>query len=204
MKFRFLHSSALRALAVLAASVGAVAANASVIFIFDTQITGAGNPQIPAARLTITQSGADTVSLFLENLATSGSQFVSQLALNVDPYPASGRGGSFSSPVTGIAWQQDKVNSGRKFDVEIDFLTSAAGRLGPGQTTTFTLTGSGLLESHFLSTSPDHPDTYGLIHINSTPNGESAKLIPTVVPEPATLSVLAIGALALARRRRKA
>jgi hypothetical protein len=194
-----------RAIFGMSALLLAFSAQAAVIFQFGPQIDGPGNPLQPAARLTITQSGADTVSLFLENLATSGDQFVKQLALNVSPYPISGRGGSFSSPVTGISWQQDKLNTGRMFDVEIEFTSSGGLRLGPGMSTTFTLTGTGLLESHFLTTSPGHPDTYALVHINSTPNGDSAKLIAEVVPEPATLGAAAIGVLGLlARRKRRA
>jgi len=199
MKYRLLSIASLAVLAVVS--------QASVVFDFRLQYEGNGNPVIPAGKLTITDTDLNTVQLTLLNTADSSDQFIRSLFLNLTAMPANASS-SFLSPVKSVTWNEDKINTGLAFDLQIDLARSKKDRLAAGESTTFTLSGFGLDETDFLANCPNNDDVMAMIHVASTPNGDSAKLIngiehSSVVPEPATIAVLASAFSALAIRRRR-
>jgi len=200
--------SPLKILALTLISIVPLASQAFT-FDYDTIVTGAPDGSAPWAKLTVVDNGSDTVDLTLSNLMPLvGTAFISELDLNMSPYPSgltfatvSGDTGS----INGHTFSSNGVNgvSGNKFDMKVDFRTSG-NRLNPGESVTFRVTGSGLTAAAFNSfTSGGNGQMKSMIHIQSLADGSSAKVQATeAVPEPATLSLLAAGALALVRRRK--
>lgn len=200
------HIMNLKGLASLGLLTGLAAASQALTFDFGFVVTGSGNatPQ-PALRATITQNGLNSVNISIKNLAISGNQTVKTLYLNMDPFQLA-TVSNVGPSIDGISLASNGFNdAGYSFDVKVEFNTSGGGRLAPQATTSFDLAGTGLLESHFNALTPstngNPPQLLAMAHIISTPNGESVKL--GAVPEPATMAGLAVGALALVRRRRK-
>lgn len=194
---------------------GAVSAqSAVVVFNFDTLITGDMPVGNNIATLTITDMGLDTVQFDLSHNATSQSpQFIGELWFNLSPYTTMTQSGQtpinkFSGFSQGLDTEQ---NAGLNFDGNQSFVTSNSGgganRLKPGESVQFTISGAGIDALDFLSTAvpqgQNRSDVLAMIHVQGIPGADSGKMA-AVVPEPATLGAVAIGLLALARKRRKA
>ncbi len=200
-----------RFLYVALAGIGAVScfssASASIVFEFGSIVTGApaGGPLY--ARLTISNAGADTVSLVLENTASmpeADGQAIHRMHLNIDPFIGNFSVTSLDPHFVDFNLSQDGQNdAGSKFDVQINFdIAPPADRFLPGDTVSMTATGTGLTESNFLPMSAGTP-RQAMVHLISIPpDGDSAK-VTTPVPEPASIAALGLGALALLRKRRK-
>lgn len=182
-------------------------ASAAIVFEFGTIVTGApaGGPLY--ARLTITNAGTDTVSLFFENTAAlpaADGQAVHRLHLNVDPFIAGLTVTSADPHFEDFNYTQDGQNdAGSMFDLQINLdIAPPADRFLPGDTMTMTATATGLTENNFLALSSGVP-RQAMVHLISIPpDGNSAK-VTTPVPEPATMSALGLGVVALLRRRKK-
>lgn len=200
-------------------SIVAAASAAPLVFTFSAsdlaEVGGnvpTGNDDGLVARLTIQDSDVDgRVLFFFENLSpTSTNQFISRLDLNVDPFPTTGQGGGTSTgsdvALSDFEWDLNGINGieGERFDVMLDFPNGGAARLSPGRTSDFFLTGSGLRASHFNALSTVNNKS-AMIHLQSLPNGGSTKLYAqvTVIPGPAALVPFALGAVGVARRRRR-
>lgn len=188
-----------------------VPAQAAVTFYFNDPIAASpmpgGSPSF--AQLDIVDSGADTVMMTLtHNASSAAGQFISELNLNMSPF-AGDASASYSSPkISGISFNEDGVNdAGSNFDMSVKFVTSnansGANRLKPGESASWTVTGTGVDETDFMALSGGTA-RYGLIHMqNIYPTGGSTKLSADPVPEPASLTALALGAAALLRKRSK-
>lgn len=200
-----------RYLTVLSFAVAAASSQALVVFDFNTVITGATpGGSAPWATLKIADVAADTVELTLTHNASSASgQFITNLLVNMNPVPGSVTA-SNQTPLGkfdgAFSYGTDSINdAGIKFDGEQGFETSNSGggvnRLKPGESASFRLTGAGLNETDFLSTSPN-TNVYAMIHLQGIDGGLSSKI--AAVPEPASMVALASGLGIVARRRKRA
>lgn len=202
-------------------AVPLVAAQADAAeIVFDNWIIVTGDDPSPdvnsIAKITITDSGADTVTIRLDHLATSADgQFITKGFLNIDPMPGSLTlsnivNSQFFDYNTNIeeafTFDLDGENTaGIYFDLSFDFDTSNNDdRLYPGNYVEFNLTGSGLDALDFLAFGQPNGENpgniYALLHVQGLADGGSVKI--GAVPEPASMAALAIGAAALLRRRR--
>ncbi|KXK21928.1 MAG: PEP-CTERM sorting domain-containing protein [Fimbriimonadaceae bacterium] len=192
------------------ASFSALGSALTIDFYSTNVLTGPGIAAgVPVLSVTITDSAPDEVSVTVFNNAPSGTtQTVKTLWLNVDPYPASLRGGSGDSHVDSINWgataDTQGAPMGLTFDVKIEFKTGGPTRIPAQDSSVFTLTGSGLDESDFFTGTPQDADILGVAHVISTVgNEESVHLY--AVPEPASIAgmLLGFGAIAARRARKK-
>jgi hypothetical protein len=187
-------------------------ANATVTFNFD-QVYSGDTPggTSPWATLSISNDGAGQVKFTLShNAGSTAGQFLTELDLSMTGIP-----GDFASvtpldsKISGIDFGDNfTTDAGQQFDYRVSFQTTGSGggvhRLKPGESVSWDMTGTGLTEDVFNTLSDPHGATspvFALLHLQGIPGGGSAKLAP--VPEPATLSILGIGALGLIRRRRQ-
>lgn len=186
-------------------SVLAASSQAIIVFNFGTMVTGVtpgGAP--PWATLTIQDAGANTVNLTLTHNATSASgQFITELWMNMQPFPSNPQMVENSATITGVTFDENNINNASLiFDLSVTFETSntSGDRLEPGESVSWQFTGTGLNENAFNSFAKGG-DVLAMIHMQGLANGESGKV--GVVPEPASLAVIAMGAAALLRRRKK-
>lgn len=189
-------------------------ASASMLtFNFDTILTGDTPGGSNIATLTIADNGANSVLVTLTHNSTSAAgQFISDLWFNLAPFVTVAQSGQtpankFSGSITqGLNTEQ---NAGYNFDLRQGFEVANAGggvnRLKPGESISFTLTGASLnanaFDSTAIPTGGQRTDVRAMIHLQGLANGGSVKL-GSVVPEPASMTALGLGALAVLRRRR--
>ncbi|RYG24860.1 PEP-CTERM sorting domain-containing protein, partial [bacterium] len=96
----------------------------------------------------------------------------------------------------------DAVNDASiAYNLTVGFKNSGPNNLGAGESVEFTLTGTDLDVTDFLSGTGD---VQAMIHVLSLPEGGSVKLGGEAVPEPASMAALGLGAVAMLRRRKKA
>ncbi len=180
----------------------ALAAHATLTWNFTSIYTG-GNPGVAAPWFTLTiANGANSgdVNFTLTNdLPTSGigaSEFPSVLDLysSIDPKNISLLAGS--SVVSGIG---KATGPDHDMNLEVSF-PNGKDHLIPPTGASWTLHGTGLNEGSFVGKDPS-----AVLHIQGLPdaNGGSTWAKPGAVPEPASLAALAIGAVALLRKRKK-
>jgi hypothetical protein len=193
--------------AAVAMPILATSAKADVV-IFDTwtYITGDNGiqPDENIATVTITDTDTDEVTIRLDHLNISqAGQFISSLWMNVSGVTdLSLINTTGDGELDNFTFDLDGVNNASiKFDMLFDLDTSQDGRLGPGEFIEFTLSGTGLNATDFLTFGEGDPEIYAMIHVQGLDNEGSVKL--GAVPEPASMAALAIGAAALIRRRRK-
>jgi len=212
------------AVGVFAVLVGAAEARATVItfqnsFEFSRGTAPAGSP--PWVTTTFDDGGTTgsvTMTLTATNLA--GSEFVGAYFLNLDPlldpnqltFSGPSKVGSFTDPMISLGANSFKADGGGYFDIKLDFATSggAASRFTSGDSVLYTITGPSLTADSFNFLSQQHggQGTYfDAAHIQAIgPNslsGWDTTLPPVLVPEPACVSLLALGGLAGILRRRR-
>ena len=175
---------------------------------FDTMVTGfTPGGTSPWATLTIQDAGTDTVNFtLLHNSSSSSGQFIRTLWLNMDPFPANPQMVENSPSITGATFDENDItDAGVVFDVQVDFEAANGGgeRLEPGESVTWQFTGTGVNENAFNQFSGGNTQVLAMAHIQGIEGGLSGKVGAGIVPEPATIGALAVGALALIRRRKK-
>lgn len=194
--------SRLLAFAALGATVAA--AQATIIWNFSSVYTGA-DPGVSAPWFTLTianGANAGDVNFTLANdLPTSGAgstEFPSQLDLfsSINPKNISLNAGS-----QGVSGISDKATGpDHNLNLEVNF-PLGTGALHPPEGASWTLHSNGLTENSFEGQNPA-----ALLHIQGIPGGAegttSTWAQPAAVPEPASIAALAIGALAMLRKRR--
>jgi hypothetical protein len=156
--------------------------------------------------LKIENSAVDEVTFTLSNTSnpvSGAGQFISTLLLNIDPYmnvSTSSSSASFSSASSSL---NGHTRVGKTFDYKVEFETANNGnRVTPGVTVVFKATASGLTENHFNALSTGSDPVPAMIHMQGIPpTGDSSWAAP--VPEPASMTALGLGLIALLRRRKK-
>ena len=181
----------------------AIAAHATLVYDFSFVLAGTDPTATPPwARLTIANDGANTVKLTLDNLLPQGFGFFDKLYLNVNP-PTTVSVVGTPPTVSGLAF--NKTVASEFFDLEI--LLDKNHAIGPGQSGFFDLTGLGLTENSFKDVADVHgqgkpKDVAAVFHIEQKKSADIyAHGAP--VPEPASMAALAIGAIAMLKRRKK-
>jgi hypothetical protein len=189
-------------------------AQASIFtFDFDIIIVGPAPGGSNIATLTIADTGVNSVLITLDHHTTSAAgQFITDLHFNLNPYTPVIQSGQapankFDGPL--LQGSNTEHSAGLNFDFRQGFVATngngGADRLRPGESVSFSLTGSGISASSFVSSAfpngENRTDVIAMIHVQGLQNGESVKL-GAVVPEPVTLAGLAIGLGALLRKRR--
>jgi hypothetical protein len=194
------------------AQAAVITYDASIEFSGATPPAGAG----PWLRTTISDAGADTVTIEFNNIGLVGTEFVANWFLNLNPalnpvslnFQSPVQVGSFALPTINRGVNAFQADGDGLFDVRLDFSNAGPQRFGVGEKLTYTVTGiSGLNATDFAFVSVNGPvGANGFpmaAHVLSIgPNGEGSGWVS--VPEPAALSVLALATPALLRRRRGA
>ncbi|MFQ3587874.1 MAG: hypothetical protein SNJ74_05975 [Fimbriimonadaceae bacterium] len=182
------------------------------------------------ATLTLADIGGGQVGATMQHfglgvIGNDPGRFVGTLRLNVGDSStdlgAINLGLTDANPIGRMSLAQvskDGVNGPQslRFDAEVDFANNPP-RLSAGATYTWTFTGNGLTASLFDNAAPNS-DVRALIHLqgldpqlagfstNQTSLWLTATNTPTLVgdpvPEPFTMGLVAVGALAAARRTR--
>lgn len=163
----------------------------------------------PWVTVTINDITANTVNVRVDHNASSATgQFVSDVYLNLNPFVspivlsneinANKRNGVISLSNNGV-----NGAAGNNFDLGISFKTSNAqsgvNRLKPGEFWSADFSGTGLSAASFFAA--NNRGNFVGAHVQGISGGLSGHI--TAVPEPATLTALALGAAAVLRRRRK-
>lgn len=187
------------------------------------EISGATPPEGPIPWMVATFDDDDTagsVDLTLEAANLIDNEFAFEWLFNLDPDLESeltslvftevegSRIGEFAGPWIYSSADAFQADGDGLFDIQVEFNTDfgASNRFGAGEAVEYTITGIGTL----TAASFDFPSAMGgeegvyptAAHIGGIgPDDDLSGWIS--VPEPATLSILGVGSLALLGRRRK-
>ncbi|MCH7813471.1 MAG: PEP-CTERM sorting domain-containing protein [Planctomycetes bacterium] len=187
----------------------------------DIEISGATPPAGPLPWMTVTFDDGDTpgsvdVTVGATNL--SHPEFAFNFLFNLDPgldlsdlvFSGLVKTGTFEDPIVSTGLDFFQADGDGYFDIEIMFnaMDGASEKFSDGETVTYTITNPGApvgdeitaSSFDFLSTPDGSPGTFPVAaHIGGIgPNDESG----WIAPEPTALSLLALGGLLAARRRR--
>ena len=181
---------------------------ADIVMQFDTMVDGfTPGGTAPWATLTIQDAGTDTVNFtLLHNSSSSSGQFIRTLWLNLDPFPANPQMVENTPTITGVDFNENGINNaGVVFDVQVDLESANGGgeRLEPGESVAWQFTGTGINENAFDQFSGGSSQVLAMAHIQGIEGGLSGKVGAGIVPEPTSMAAIAIGAIALLRRRKK-
>lgn len=191
------------------------AKGAVIIYQASMEFSHGTPPAGPAPWLTVTYddggaSGSVTMTFTATNLV--GSEFISGLYLNVVPtvdpnaltFGSPVKTGSFTSPAIQRGTDAFKADGDGYFDILLSFATSggAGGRFTAGDAVSYTITGpASLTAASFAATSASSRMGYHIAaHVQGIgPDGDDSGWVAE--PEPASLSLLALGCLRAIRRR---
>ena len=171
-----------------------------------------------------TQAGTVAIRIDLKNLVDG--EFLTDLHLSLRPgFSATNlllsivdRQGDFLDPQVDLGEDKYKAGGGNYYDILLEFAAKQADRFGADESITFLVSGPADLTARAFDTppsqgkgkyDPDAPMYVAAAHVQGTgEDGEDSAWITnpggviTVIPEPATMSLLAIGGVALIKRRR--
>ncbi|HUU82384.1 MAG TPA: PEP-CTERM sorting domain-containing protein [Phycisphaerae bacterium] len=190
-----------------------------VTFPASYEFSGACPPEGPTPWLTATFDDEGTpgsVDLLLDTTNLIDNEFVFEWLFNLDPdlnlsalvFSAPIKTGTFTDPTINTGVDTYMANGDGFFDIQIDFDSTdgSAKRFGVGDAVQYTITGIPTLTANsfnFLSAmdggSGEFPTAAHVGGIGSTDDQSGW----VSVPEPAALPILAVGALALLRRKRE-
>jgi hypothetical protein len=197
-------------------------------FTLNTTFNGAPPTSTPPYLTAVfANAGANTVTLTLTSSLETPSEFISDVAFNVNPsiIPNSltitegSHSGSGPATIDAAAQDAQKLKGGGSagfgFDVNISFPPDApsSNRFDDSDVAVFTLTGTGLTENDFNFTNTGSADAHIAAHIQGIPVGDSGAVkdgppSTQVVPEPSTWLLLITGSVFIFgygwRRRRSA
>lgn len=207
--------------ALITSLFAASASQASVLqFDLDKPYTSSTHPAGSPAwvRVRADDNGANgSVKLSIDALNLTGSEFVSKVLLNIkapiapSSLSASGlnKAGTFSDPSVEFANNGFSAGGGSSFDMLVSFATGGpSNRFGAGDSVSFTVTGSSLLNAHTFNTFSSGGGSGPLFvsaHVQSIGgNGEGSAWITALAPTPEPASAVTLGAAfsLMARRRR--
>lgn len=213
--------------AVVAVLVGlgwAAPAVASVIMMqssleFSGETIPVGSPPWLTATFQDIPSGSVQFTLFTTNL--TANEFVSNYFFNLDPALAPGqlvfsaptKVGSFDSPSISTGVDSFKADGDGYFDVNLGFRVSdgLSTRFTAGDSVSYTISGIPGLSAWSFAFTSTHDGSPGIFsdaaHVQGIGSGGlsgwvASSEIVEIVPEPTVLGLLALGGLALIRRRR--
>lgn len=198
--------------------LSSVASGAMVSFDLSVEFSGATPPVGAAPWLNATfddEGSAGSVILTLTTPGLTDLEFVSNWVFNLDTaldptalvFSAPNKTGSFDAPAISTGVDDFKADGAGYFDIKMDFSTGGGldARFGVGDTVEYAITGIDSLTANsfnFLSAfAVAHGPFPTAAHVQSIA-GDEEDSGWTTVPEPATLSLLAIGGCLLIRRRR--
>jgi len=203
------------AVALLLAASAAPAA--TVEFTTNIEFSGAYPPagQPPWLTATFDDAGSPgSVQLTLEATNLVNEEFIRYWYFNLDPAMDPGALvfakvstiGTVDDPTIQTAADGYKANGDGDYDIAFEFTKAqSAGRFGPGEAVTYSLTGIAELTAGSFDF-PSAGKSGGLptaAHVQGIePDGNNSGWVS--VPEPTTLGVLAVGTAVLLRRRRRA
>lgn len=198
-------------------TLSSVASGAVVSYDLSVEFSGATPPAGAAPWLNATfddEGSAGSVILTLTTPNLTGSEFVSDWMFNLDSdldpmaliFSSPIKTGSFDAPAISTDVDAFRAAGAGYFDIKMDFSTGGGldARFGVGDAVEYTITGIDSLTAgsfDFLCTPANHGPFPTAAHVQSIGGDEDSGW--TTVPEPATLSLLAIGGLVMLKRRRK-
>ena len=206
------------AVAVVCALAGSARA-AIVTYDLDIEYSGATPPAGtgPWLRATFDDGGGSgSVTMTLTSLNLVSQEFVRFWHFNLDPslnatnlaFSAPLKVGSFADPVINRGTNAFQAAGDGLYDIQVMFDNAPpSDRFGAGESVSYTITGIPSLTAssfHFLSAPAGGNGPYfTAAHVQGiAPNGNNSGWI-TQSPEPASIGALAVGALALMRRRNR-
>jgi hypothetical protein len=198
--------------------LGTYAADAAVITkLADFEFSSGTSPAGAAPWLTVRfddGGGSGSVTLTFEATNLVGTEFVSGLYLNVDPainpgslsFSSPVKTGSFTTPTISRGTNSYKADGDGYFDILLSFSTSSSSsnRFDGSNALSYTITGPASLTAasfDFLSSSGGKPGYPIAAHVQGIGHCGSYSGWVTAAPEPASLSLLALSALGMVRRR---
>ena len=206
------------AMAALVALAGSARA-AIVTYDLDIEYSGATPPAGagPWLRATFDDGGGSgTVTMTLTSLNLVSQEFVRFWHFNLDPafdatnlvFSAPLKVGAFADPAINLGTDAFQAAGDGLYDIQLAFgFAPPSDRFGAGDSVSYTITGIPTLTANsfsFLSApAGGNGPFYTAAHVQGIgPNGDNSGWV-TNSPEPASLSVMTVGALALMRWRRQ-